>query len=274
MPSSYPLVSISHGSASRVAVVALLAVGLGAAVTAKAQAPADGEPSFPTWGLGLGVMSEQEPYAGIGRDNTPLPLLQFENRYIHLFGPRIEFKLPGLDIGDSQQLNFGIVGQYDSSGYEEDDAPILNGMAKRRGGFWAGAAVEWSSSFVDISAEWLADASGNSNGQVVSLGLERTWQLGKRVLLTPHVGASWQDENYVDYYFGVRESEARLDRPAYIGESAVNIEAGVRGVYMFDRHHSVLMGVEVTGLADEIKDSPLVDRSTTNSLYLGYLYRF
>ncbi|MGL6215430.1 MipA/OmpV family protein [Billgrantia desiderata] len=273
MPSSYPPIPIAHVSTVRVAAAVLLAVSLGAPSAAIAQALADTEPST-TWALGLGVMSAQEPYAGVGRDNTALPLLQFENQYVNLFGPRIEFKLPSLDIGDSQQLSFGIVGEYDGSGYEEGDASILNGMEKRRGGFWAGGVVEWSTSFIDVSAEWLADVSGNSNGQIVSLGLERTWRVGNRVLLTPHVGASWQDEKTVDYYFGVRESEARLDRPAYAGESAINIEAGVRGVYMFDKHHSVLLGAGVTGLADEIKDSPLVDRSTVNSIYLGYMYRF
>ncbi|MCE8003979.1 MipA/OmpV family protein [Billgrantia ethanolica] len=273
MPSSYPPIPIAHVSTVRVAAAVLLAVGLGAPAAAMAQALADTEPST-TWALGLGVMSAQEPYAGVGRDNTALPLLQFENQYVNLFGPRIEFKLPRLDIGHSQQLNFGIVGQYDGSGYEEGDAPILNAMENRRGGFWAGGAVQWSSSFVDLSAEWLADVSGNSNGQIASLGLERTWRFGNHVLFNPHVGASWQDEKTVDYYFGVRESEARLDRPAYVGEAGVNIEAGVRGVYMFDRHHSVLVGGGVTSLADEIKNSPLVDRSTVNSVYLGYMYRF
>ncbi|WP_276308740.1 MipA/OmpV family protein [Billgrantia endophytica] len=256
------------------AAVSVLAVVLCASVTSMAGEPTDARSSSTSWGLGLGVMSRQEPYTGIGRDNTPVPLLQFENQYIHLFGPQIEFKLPSLDISNSQQFNFGIVGKYDGRGYEEDDAPILNGMSKRKGGFWAGGKLEWSSDLVDVSAEWLADASGNSNGQVVNLGLERTWRFGNHVLLTPHVGASWQDEKTVDYYFGVRDSEARMDRPAYTGESATNIEAGVRGVYMFNKHHSVLMGVEVTSLADEIKDSPLVDRSTANSVFLGYIYRF
>ncbi|MCE8021503.1 MipA/OmpV family protein [Halomonas sp. MCCC 1A11036] len=262
------------GSASRMAAASMLAVGLFASATATAQEPTDAESSSTTWGLGLGVMSEQEPYAGIDRDNTPVPLLQFENRYLHLFGPQIEFKLPSLDISDSQRLNFGIVGKYDGSGYKEDDAPILNGMSERKGGFWVGGKVEWSSDLVDLSAEWLADASGNSNGQVVNLGVERTWRFGNHVLLTPHVGASWQNEKTVDYYFGVRDNEVRLGRPAYAGEAATNIEAGVRGVYMFNKQHSILMGVEVTSLADEIKDSPLVDRSTTNSVFLGYIYRF
>ncbi|MCW4149917.1 MipA/OmpV family protein [Halomonas sp. 18H] len=227
-----------------------------------------------TWGLGIGAISEQDPYAGIDRENTPFPLFQVENRYISVFGPEIEFKLPSLVISNSQQLNFGIVAQYDESGYEQGDAKILNGMNERKGGFWAGANVEWENELFEVSAEWLTDASGNSDGQRFDLGLERTWEFGEHIMLTPHVGASWQDDKNIDYYFGVRDSEVRFDRPAYSGESGVNIEAGVRGVYQFDQHHSVLIGVEVTSLADEIKDSPLVDRSTQNAVLAGYLYTF
>ncbi|KPQ26437.1 MULTISPECIES: MipA/OmpV family protein [unclassified Halomonas] len=248
---------------------------IGGLVIASPLAFADEENSDgTTWGLGVGAISEQEPYAGIDRDNSALPLLQVENRYFSLFGPEIEFKLPSLIISDSQQLNFGIVAEYDESGYEEGDAPILNGMSEREGGFWAGAKVEWKSDIVDVGAEWLSDVSGNSDGQRFDLGLERTWEFGEHVMLTPHLGASWQDDKNVDYYFGVRDNEVRFDRPAYSGESAINIEAGVRGVYQFDEHHSVLIGVEVTSLADEIKDSPLVDRSTQNAVLAGYLYTF
>ncbi|MGR4069788.1 MipA/OmpV family protein [Billgrantia sp. C5P2] len=269
-----PLVSISQASVSRMAAVSVLAVGLCTSATALAQEPNDAESSSTTWGLGLGAMSEQEPYTGIDRDNQLLPLLEVENRYIHLFGPQIEFKLPSLYISDSQALDFGIVVQYDGSGYEEGDADILDGMSERKDGFWAGGKVEWDNDFVEVGAEWLADVSGNSKGQRINVGLERTWHFGDHFLLTPHVGASWQDDKTIDYYFGVRDDEVRIDRPAYAGESAIDVEAGVRGAYMFDKHHSVLMGVEVTRLADEIKDSPLVDRSTTNSVFLGYVYRF
>ncbi len=54
-----------------------------------------------TWGLGVGAISEQDPYAGIDRENTPFPLFLIENRYISVFGPEIEFKLPSLVILDS-----------------------------------------------------------------------------------------------------------------------------------------------------------------------------
>lgn len=274
MPLSHPSTSTSPGYALRMAALSVMAAGSCMSFTAVAGEPSGAGASTTSWALGLGIMSEQEPYTDIDRENTPIPLLEFENRYIHLFGPQIEFKLPSVDINDAQQLNFGIVGKYDGSGYEEDDAPILDGMSERKGGFWAGARLEWSSDFVDASVEWLADASGNSDGQSVNLGLERTWHVGEHMLLTPRVGAKWQDEKAVDYYFGVRDDEVRLDRPGYTGESGVSAELGVRGVYRFNSRHSILMDVEVTSLADEIQDSPLVDRSTSNSVFLGYIYHF
>lgn len=254
--------------------VATAAFISGLAITSPLAFADDASSDGTTWGLGVGAVSSQAPYIDIDRDNTALPLLYVENRYIRVFGPEIEFKLPSLAISDSQQLNFSIVGQYDGSGYKGSDATILNGMSERKGGFWAGAKVEWNTNFVDVGAEWLTDVSGNSEGQRLNVGLERTWQFGEHMLLTPRLGASWQDEESIDYYFGVRDSEVRFDRPAYKGESAINIEAGVRGIYQFDQHHSVLMGVEITGLADEIKDSPLVDRSTQNAVFVGYLYTF
>lgn len=274
MPLSHPSTSTAPGSILRMVAISMMGAGLCASFTAMADESADDVTSSTSWALGLGVTSAQKPYTDIDRDNTPIPLLQVENRYVHLFGPRVEFKLPGLDIDDSQALDFAVVAKYDGSGYEDDDAPILDGMSEREGGIWAGAKMAWSSDLFDVSAEWLADASGNSDGQRVDLGLERTWQVGNHVLLTPHLGASWQDENTIDYYFGVRDDEVRIGRPAYAGESGVNVELGVRGVYRFDAHHSVLMNVEVESLADEIQESPLVDRSTVNSVSIGYLYRF
>ena len=227
-----------------------------------------------SWSLGVGVMSEKTPYKGRSRETDVLPLVKFENEYISVFGPNIAFKLPGLEISDSQQLDFSIVGDFDGSGYEDDDADILEGMSERKSSFWAGGRVEWKTDLADISAEWLGDASGNSKGQRLGLGFERTWHLGKQWMLTPRVGANWYDKKYVDYYFGVRDEEARFDRAAYNGKSSVNAEIGVRGIYQFDKTHSAFMDVEVSTLGSGIKDSPLVDRSSQNNVTFGYLYNF
>jgi outer membrane protein len=246
-----------------------LVLGLGASTAASAD-----QPEGSAWGLGVGAVSSQQPYKGIDRDSEVLPLIYFENEYLRVFGPTAEIKLPGLEISDTQQLDFSLVGEYDFSGYDDDDARILEGMSDRKGGFWAGAKVEWRNDLADVSAEWLGDVSGNSKGQRFTLGLERSWRIGEHIMLTPRLAAIWQDEKYVDYYFGVRENEARIDRAAYDGKSGINTEFGVRGNYMFDDHHSVFLDLKATSLANEIKDSPLVDQSTENSVLFGYLYRF
>lgn len=272
MPLAHQPAPHSHGSRRHVAAVSALAVGLCTSMAAAAAEPNDGDAS--SWSLGIGAASKQAPYTGIDRENRALPLLRFENRYVEIFGPRIGVKLPGLQISETQKLNFSLVGRYDGGGYDDNDAPILNGMKERKGGFWAGAKAEWDTGLFELGAEWLGDASGHSKGQRFSLGVEKTWRFGQQFMLTPRLGAHWHDKKYVDYYYGVRDGEVRADRPAYDGKSGVNAELGVRGIYMFDQRHSLMMDVELTRLASSIKDSPLVDRSTENRVFLGYLYRF
>ena len=239
--------------------------------------PAADSPSASSWALGVGAMTRQKAYAGIDRDNMAIPFVQYENRYVSIMGPQIGFKLLSLDLAPSQSLNFDLVARYDGSGYDDDDiedTPILAGMRERKSGFWAGARIEWKTDWVDVSAEALGDASGNSKGKRFNLGVEKTWHIGERLMITPRVAANWQDKKYVDYYYGVRADEARAGRAAYRGDSGVNAEVGIRAMVMFDARHSAFVDLEVSTLAKEIKDSPLVDRSTENRVVLGYLYRF
>jgi len=153
---------------SRAAAASVLAVALcSSAADAAAQQARQGEPEGSTWGLGIGVTSTQKPYQGIDRENRLVPLITFENRYVRIFGPMAEVKLPSLGLGGSQRVDFSLVARMnpDGAGYEDNDAPILNGMDERKGGFWAGAKAVWKTGVADVSAEWLGDASSNSKGQ-------------------------------------------------------------------------------------------------------------
>ncbi len=173
--------------------VFLLAVAI-SAMAAQAAESDNAEPSS-SWGLGVGALSSQQPYTGIDRDNKAIPLIYFENEYLWVFGPNAEVKLSQLEIGDTQQIDFSLMGQYDFSGYDADDARVFDGMSDRKSSFWAGAKVEWHTGLVDVRAEWLSEVSGNSKGQRFNVGLERTWRVGEHITLTPQVTAMWQDKN-------------------------------------------------------------------------------
>jgi len=265
IPTLSPQGAIKHAK-----VIAALVLGLCA--TAAAGAARAEEAS--SWGLGVAAFSAKQAYTGIDREKRALPLISYDNQYVRVFGPVVEFKAYSADLGGGQRLDLRVVGKYDFSGYEAADAPILNGMRERKGGFWGGAKATWRTGVVDISAELLADVTGNSKGRRASVGVEKNWRIGEHVILAPRASATWVDKNYVDYYYGVAAGEARAGRAAYVGKSGVNAELGLRGTYLIDAHHAMFLDLGVSKLARKIKDSPLVDRATENRVGLGYLYRF
>jgi MipA family protein len=93
-------------------------------------------------------------------------------------------------------------------------------------------------------------------------------------MATPYVTAHRLDQKYVDYYYGVRAAEATAGRAAYVAKGGVNVDIGLRTMYQFDEHHSMMLDVSTTRLAKQIKASPLVDRSSTHRVILGYMYSF
>ena len=234
---------------------------------------ADSPADVSRWGLGIAAGVKQQPYTGAGNKTQGLPLIYFENRYARVFGTGAELKLPKWDLGTRSSLTFGLRAKYGLGGYKPSDAPILEGMAERKGSLWLGAGVTWRNEIADVSAEWLGDASGKSKGQHLRLGVQRDFRTGN-FTFTPRLEATWLDKKYVNYYYGVLAEEARAGRPAYLGASTLNTEVGLRVGYAIDARQSVFVDVSATQLGKEIKHSPLVNRSSLTSFSAGYLYRF
>lgn len=268
-------VAAKAGARAVIAAMALLCLPL----AAQEQQGEQGEQGS-SWGLGIGLMSQQKAYTDMDRDNKVIPFISYENEYIEVLGPNLKVKLPGLEFSESNQLHFNLVGSYDFSDNDPKDTPILNGMEERKGGFWAGAQAEWQNDWVNVSLELLTEVAGDSEGSKLDLTFERSWNFGQSYMLTPRLVFSQVDKKYVDYYYGVRANEVvpasatNAGRAFYQGEAALNMEFGVMGMYMIDQQQMIMLDISVTSLADEIKDSPLVDSSTESQLLLGYIYRF
>lgn len=221
------------------------------------------------WGVGLGVSVKQKAYAGMDTSTTVIPLLSYENRWIRFAGPLLDVKLPTQGpVALSLRARYAF-----EDGYEASDAPVLSGMADRKYSVWLGASALWRSDVADLSAEWLADASSHSKGQRLRLAVEKSWRMGS-FTVAPRLAVQWNDRKSVDYYYGVRTSEARAGRPAYSARAATHTELGLRTAYAWAPQHSMYLDLSATRLGSAVTDSPLVDRSTETALRLGYLYRF
>ncbi|MDY4314398.1 MipA/OmpV family protein [Pectobacterium actinidiae] len=220
------------------------------------------------WGGGAGVAAIQKPYRDIDVDVLPLPLFSYENRWISASIPKVDLKFLS-----NESFTLSLRAKYAGDGYDADDSPFLTGMDDRKGGVWAGGAMMWKTGIVDLSAEILGEVSGYSKGSRAKLQAEKRFASGT-FGLTPRFAVEWVDSKFVDYYYGVKRSEARVDRSFYEGNSTTNMEVGIRMDYTMARQHTLFLDASATRFGSGIKDSPLVDNSSQTSVSIGYIYRF
>lgn len=264
MPHSAPFPSRCLYNAVLLAAASLVAP----AIWAQQERPAAPAPEAANGSAGFFVSSETSPNRGADRNNRVLPLLAFENAHVRLAGPIFDVKLPF-----SGAVAYTLRARYTDTGYTASDSAALVGMGERKSSFWLGGKAEWKHPLGQLSAEWLGDASNHSGGQQIRLTAEKPVPLG-RFALAPRAGLIWQDNDYVDYHFGVRDSEAMAGRDAYRGRSAVNTELGLRALYFLTMQQSLFIDVSATALGAAIQDSPLVDRRWVSAVRAGYAYRF
>jgi outer membrane protein len=220
------------------------------------------------WGLGIGVAMERRPYRDFDDKTQVLPMITYENKWVSLSVPTLDLKLPS-----AGPVEFRLRARYANDGYDSGDSSYLSGMDKRKNSVWVGGAAIWHNDFANLTTEVLTDGSSNSKGTKFKLQVDRRLSSGAWGF-TPRMAVHMVDSKYVDYYYGVRASEARIDRPLYDGKSTTNIEVGLRVDYAVTPKQLLFVDVGATSFGNGIKDSPLVDHSNQTGLRAGYVYRF
>jgi len=221
------------------------------------------------WRVGLGVAGMERAYTGSDRKTIVFPNISYENKYVRIAGLGADVKL-----GNSSDFSYALRMKYaPGDGYKSGDAPILSGMQNRQGSLWVGPALKWNTELARLTFEALGDSLGKSKGFQARLMAEHDFRTHAFVF-TPHVAAEWVDRKYVDYYYGVKASEATGARSAYAGQSALNLEAGLRSAFMISPTDAIVGDASVKKLGSAITQSPLVDKKSTPVFFLGYMHRF
>lgn len=218
--------------------------------------------------LGLGATLSSNPYRGADTKVIPLPLLLYEGE---------RFFVRGLNIGyhliRHNNVTLSLLGSYRMAGYDSDDSAFLRGMADRDGTLEAGMQVSLATSLGQLSATLLSDILDKHNGHEARLTFSKRVPV-QNVFVSPFVSAIWQSGQLVNYYYGVRSSEATMARPAYRVNSSIRVQAGIMANYLFNEHWSLSGRIAVTRLADEISDSPIVADNLVTSAFVGIGYQF
>lgn len=177
------------------------------------------EPKGFLYGFGLGV--SKEIYQGYDRRIIPLPILGYRSEKLAIYGPFISYEV--LEFND---IEIEALASPRFQGFDDSDSDIFIGMDKRKFSMDAGLSAKYERDNWKISVSALYDILSRSDGYELKAKLGRAFQSGP-VFFEPNISVSYLDKNHVDYYYGVREHEATVDRPYYLGQDAMNAGIGI-----------------------------------------------
>lgn len=224
--------------------------------------------------LGLAFGLGSTPYRDYDLDYTVLPNLYLETRHFYIRDNRA-----GVKLWKKNRVELSVFGAWDavySFNPSHTNNRQLNFLDKRRESATGGGAIRWGSPIGLLALRLEHDLLKYSSGLKGQASLSKTFDL--RILeLSPQAGLYWNDQKYNTYYFGVNEAEALVSglstyqaQSAFIPYLALNIDLGLDEEKLW----TLFVTSQIDFLPAAIKDSPMVDRSSTYNLATGLIYSF
>jgi outer membrane protein len=115
-----------------------------------------------------------------------------------------------------------------------------------------------------------------NHGATATLGLSMPLPLSKKLLLMPHIRATWADDKYMQTYFGVTAAQSAASSfPRFHAASGFkDMRGGVNLIYSFNRHWFAGADVGVTRMLGSAAASPIsiADTNVTAMAMAGYRF--
>lgn len=223
------------------------------------------------WTLGLGAIGMEEIYHGQDKNHTLFPVIAYETENFSISGEGAFYQFYGNENSPlSLYAGLGISG----NSYDSDDATILEGMKTRHDGVDLGIGGEFDLGMASLSAAIAGDVSGHHDGFQMNLGLESNFPVNRYLIVAPSIEVEALSKDYVDYYFGVKDSEATAARSAYKGKDTVNTSASLGFIIPITEEWRIVNQLTYTWLGDGISDSPLIKRDNVFSGMIMTTYTF
>ncbi len=253
------------------AVFCLLLANLPAASQEVAEIPFWHQPAG-TAGLGGGLRFGQDPY--LSSDNSDdraldlVPLYLYEGKYFFARGAS-----GGLHIVNNDDYQLNVMARYRFQHLDPDRNEFYEGLEERRQTLDAGVEFRMSKAWGELAVNWLTDTLDRHNGQQAQVSYRYRFETG-RWSISPFITWTYQDKKLTDYYFGVSEAEARVDRPQFSAGSSQWNTFGLNTAWHFSDRIVFFANVAFSGADSNVFDSPLVEESNMSQFFIGGTYTF
>ena len=241
----------------------LLCLALNAAVSVADLEGKKPKPEGWFWGFGAGYT--ESIYKEKGNEFIPIPAIGYIGESLEFYGPFANYKV--YDQG-AYTVRAKVAVRFD--GYEADDSNFLVGMDDRDRSVDGGLSVGYHpKDIARFEVSYVHDLLGKHKGSETRFQISRQFNKGP-FFFVPEVSAHYLDADLIDYYYGVKSSEATAQREAYQGRSGWNYRADLNfsTPILFGGFTRIDFGY--IWYANEISDSPIVDETEGYNIRFAY----
>ena len=227
---------------------------------------AAGTDSGAGWIVGGGVAVTDPGYVGYNRQVTPIPLIFYH--YGRFFFAGVS---AGYLLSNGTNYRFSLVVMPQFNRLKASDSPQLAGIQTRQWSLDGGANLDLFGGWGRFSVGVFHDLLGRNDGTGVNTAYHYPVPIGAWSL-TPGIGLRWEDSKLTDYYYGVSPAETIPGRPAYSPGSAANPFVDLALSTSISEHWQFRGFLRYERFAGAIHDSPIVDRSGSPTIFIGFVY--
>jgi len=223
--------------------------------------------------IGAGPYFQSEPYRDVSALVVPSPVIFFDNSIIYARWSRFGIYFLG-DKKEDYSWGFSFTVQPRTLGYKASDSDYLKGMGNRDSTLEGGLAFSAkykNSTYIEVML--LGDMLHKYNSWVSKVEVGDEFKAGNFTFY-PSAMLLYQPRKFIDYYYGVKNSEARRNRPAYSpnGGFEFGVQTYIR--YPLTKKISAFFNIRADKIPSSAYNSPLVNNRFIYSGLASVIYTF
>jgi outer membrane protein len=179
----------------------------------------------------------------------------------------------GCRVFSDSNMTFDFIGKLRTDGYKGEDSLTLDGMHTRHMTVDVGGEFAISGNWGEVHTRILTDAMGQHDGQEFHITYAKPFEFEKSKI-SPFVGFELLSSKLADYYYGVRDDEARPGRKAYEPGASYKTLVGLDANYKLNDKWYLFTTMTSYWLDSGLRQSPIVNKDYELSIIAGAMYKF
>jgi len=218
--------------------------------------------------IGLGLYMQSQPYKNVDAIILPSPVVFYDNDIFYIRWSRLGLYFLG-DKKENYAWGFSLTAQPRTYGYDD-----IYGMENKKSTWEGGLAFSFKYDKAYIETMLLNDLLNTYKSWIYKTEIGYDFKVGE-VSFYPSFIAVYQSSDFLNYYYGVNESESiKSGKNIYTPNSGLDVALQTYIKYPLTKNLSTLINIRADKLSNQAYNSPLVDQHYIYSGLASLIYSF